>query len=153
MFKIILTLVKENQNVADIATIEITETQRKEEVLSPSETVVRKSVEEVPRNTVIPSATKTETTAGEKQVSASIPSQFYTVQVATFSDMRRTENLANRLKVEKFSPVYIKTRGRLFEVCVGNFSNSQDGKETLLKITKDFHDAFIRRIQPPFEEK
>lgn len=155
LFKIISTLVTENKDVAELASIETqTETQKKVEVASPSQPVVRGPVES--SKTVVnppPEKTAAATTVPDKQVITPISSEFYTIQTATFSDMRRTNNLANQLKDEKFSPVYIKTRGKLFEVCVGKFSNPQEGQEILLKIRKDFHDAFIRRIQPPFEEK
>lgn len=146
MFKIISTLVTENENVSELAPIEIkTETQKKVEAASSPKPVVKSPP---------PSEkTATTTTVQAKQVTVPTSSEFYTIQVATFSDMRRTENLANQLKDKKFSPVYIKTRGKLFEVCVGKFSNPQEGQEILLKIRKDFHDAFIRKIQSPFEEK
>jgi cell division septation protein DedD len=154
LFKIISTLVTENDNVVELAPIETkTEPHEDVKVVPPPKEVVQKPVESPKTAVKLPSEKTVATTTQEKQVTIPVSSEFYTIQVATFSDMRRTENLANQLKQKKFSPVYIKTRGKLFEVCVGKFSNPQEGQEVLLKIRKDFHDAFTRRIQPPFEEK
>lgn len=154
LFKIISTLVKESESAAEFAPIEVrTETKKKPEIVTPPKEIISKPAE-ISKPAVKPSTEKTvvKTTNQEKQVITPVSSEFYTIQVATFSDMRRTQNLANKLK-KNFSPVYIKTRGRLFEVCVGKFSNPQEGHKVLSKIRKDFHDAFPRRIQPPFEEK
>ncbi|MBU0534314.1 MAG: SPOR domain-containing protein [Candidatus Omnitrophica bacterium] len=154
LFKIISTLVKESESAAEFAPIEVkTETKKKTEIVTPPKEIVSKPAK-ISKPAVKPPTEKTvvKTTNQEKQVITPVSSEFYTIQVATFSDMRRTQNLANELK-KNFSPVYIKIRGKLFEVCVGKFSNPQEGHEVLSKIRKDFHDAFSRRIQPPFEEK
>jgi len=140
LFKIITTLVKESDNSAEFSAIE-TKTEIKPAAKS-SKTTVKEPVEKYQ-----------ETTVAKRPVKTSQIAEFYTVQVATFSDMRRTENLANQLKGNKYSPVYIKTRDNFFEVCVGNFSSPGDGREVLSKIKSGFHDAFIRKITPPFEER
>jgi cell division septation protein DedD len=158
LFKIISTLVRESENTAELTLIETkTEVQKKTEVVTPSpKEVVQKPAESSKTLVKTPIEKPAVINVADKQVKIPTVSEFYTIQVATFSDMRRTENLADQLKENKFSPVYIKTRNKLFEVCVGKFSNPQEGHEVLLQIKKDFkdlQDAFIRRIQPPFEEK
>ncbi len=87
-------------------------------------------------------------TVQEKQ----IKSEFYAIQVATFQDRKRAENLVNQLKDKKYSPLYIKTKGKLVEVYVGKFASPRESWETLSKLRKDFHDAFTRKIQSPFDE-
>jgi cell division septation protein DedD len=149
LFKIISTLVTEKETLSPI---EIkTEIQSRIDTPSVSKPVVQKPAETpvVKKPTEAPVVKP----SPEKIPAAAPSAEFYTVQVATFADMVRTNNLAKKLKEGKFSPVYVKTRGKLFEVCVGNFSNPQEGQEVLLKIRKDFRDAFVRKIQSPFEEK
>ncbi len=151
LFKIISTLVKESESAAEFAPIEIKAGAYKklEVVPPPKETVSKPAVKPSVK------AAEIKPTTPVKQVIIPVSSEFYTIQVATFSDMRRTQNLANKLK-RKFSPVYIKTRGKLFEVCVGKFENPKEAQGILLQVKRDFkdlQDAFTRRLQPPFEEK
>jgi cell division septation protein DedD len=79
-------------------------------------------------------------------------SECYTIQVASFKNRRRAENLVSELKEEGFSPLYVRTRGEWFEVCVGRFDNRVEGEDTLSKLREDFFDAFTRKLQPPFEQ-
>ncbi|MDD5454843.1 MAG: SPOR domain-containing protein [Candidatus Ratteibacteria bacterium] len=142
-------MVKETKGTAELSPIieAKTEPQNKVEIIASPKEIPSK----IPESSNNPPAEK----PAEHQTAQGnvVLSEFYTIQVATFSDMRRPENLAGQLKEKNFSPVYIKTRGKLFEVCVGKFSNPQEGQDILSKIKKDFHDAFIRKMQPPFEEK
>ncbi len=133
LVKIIATLVNENEGVDEIASIE---TQNKTGTVSSPKEVIQKTAE-----------------SSKPAVKTPQVSGFYTIQVATFADMKRTENLINQLKGSNYSPIYIKTRDHLFEVCVGKFSDSKEGQEVLSKIRKSFRDAFIRKMQSPFEEK
>ena len=80
------------------------------------------------------------------------PLEFYTIQVAAFKDRARAENLVNQLKEENLSPLYIRTRGKWFEVWVGKFPDRKDSEIYLLRLREKFHDAFLRRLNPPFEE-
>ena len=129
LFRIISTLITANNSTVELILIETNSV-----VLTKAEKVApRKEVDRKPRDT-------------------SNASEFYTIQVATFRDRKRAENLVNQLKGKKYSPLYIRTRGKWFEVCVGKFESSQAGRESLSKLRKDFHDAFTRKLQPPFEE-
>ncbi len=131
LFRIISTLITANNSTVELIPIETNSI-----VLTKAEKVARKS-------------TDTSKLSVKKPTTAS---EFYTIQVATFQDRKRAGDLVNQLKGQKYSPLYIRTRGKWFEVCVGKFESSQKGRESLSKLRKDFHDAFTRRLQPPFEE-
>lgn len=155
LFRIIATLVRENNSSVDFTPVE-------EQVVSPKiEKVEEKNIgqREVIReykDTSISAekpAEKPVNSAQIKQVQSPVHSEFYSVQVASFRDIQRAENLVRQLKKEKISPLYIKTRGKFFQVYAGRFESVFDGNETLLKIRQDFSDAFLRRLHPPFEEK
>lgn len=136
LFRIISTLVRENEDTVELIPIEADSVTSAETSAEIEEFVPREEV-------VVP----------QRQTKPSISSGFYTIQVATFQSKNRAETLIKRLKDEKYSDLYIKTRGKWFEVCVGRFeSYSKARGETLSKLRKEFPDAFPRKLQSPFEE-
>lgn len=137
LFRIISTLVRENESTVEFIPVETEEiTPTGVEAVSPDE--VKPVIQTKPH------------VSSKSPVSA----EFYTIQVATFQDKNRAENLIKQLKGEKYSDLYIKTRGKWSEVCVGRFkSYNQAEGGILLKLRKDFPDAFPRKLQLPFEEK
>ncbi len=137
LFRIISTLITANNSTVELIPVET------------SSVVLTKAEEVAPRKEVARKSTDTSKISVKKPTTAS---EFYTIQVATFQDRKRAEDLVNQLKGKKHSPLYIKIRGKWFEVCIGKFESSRAGRESLSKLRKDFHDAFTRKLQPPFEE-
>lgn len=153
LFRIISTLVKENGSTVEFVPVETTAVMspRVEEVVPPKE--VAKKPTESSKSSVKKTNEKPAVTTQKEQVKTPVASVFYTIQVATFNDRKKAESLTGQLKEKKFSPLYIKTNGKLIEVCVGKFESSKAGATSLSKLKKDFQDAFIRKLQSPFEEK
>ena len=153
LFRIISTLVRENGSTVELLPTEtnsIAPTNAEE--VTPQKEVAKKPTESS-KSSVNKTVEKPTGTVQKEQVKTPIVSDFYTIQVATFQDKNRAEDLVVKLKGKKYSPLYIKTRGKWLEVCVGKFDSATKGKEALPKIKKDFPDAFPRKIQSPFEEK
>ncbi len=158
LFRIIHTLVTESGNTVELATVDTgpvavskmggidAKIVTSKDIAKQSPSSSKSSVKSIPVKT-------TETVQNKQTQPSAVVSEFYTIQVATFKDKNSAESLVKKLKGNKFSPLYIKTKGKLFEVCVGKFENSAKGKETLSSLKKDFHDAFTIKLQSPFEEK
>ena len=156
LFRIIATLVKENNNTVEIIPVETSVPSTEIEDTDAKIVTKKEGAKQPPdssKSSVKKTTEKPTVTVQGKQTQSTPISEFYTIQVATFNDKKRAENLVNQLKAKKFSPLYIKTRGKWFEVCVGKFESATKGRETLSKLKKDFPDAFTRKLQSPFEEK
>ena len=148
LFRIISTLVQENG-----ANVEIVPVQTQSLTSSKPEVVDTKKDTKPVEKIQIPAPKTTSLQPAVKAPSkSSLSSDFYTVQVASFQDRNRAESLVGKLKENDFAPVYIRTRGKWFEICVGNFETPKEAKEVLLKLREDFFDAFTRKMQTPFEE-
>ena len=152
LFRIISTLVSENNNTVELMPVETNTISTKMDGIDTKIAPPKEIAKQLTTTTKKP-AEKYAVTAQNKQTQTPTVSEFYTIQVATYRDKNGAESLASQLKSKKFSPLYIKKNGKLFEVCVGKFENSAKGKETLSKLKKDFPDAFTRKLQSPFEEK
>lgn len=140
LFRIVSTLVEENNGAA----VKITPVKNQSLMPTAKNIDVKEEVNEAVKN----SSSNIQKTAPKSTAVL----ESYTIQVASFKERGRAENLVSELKDKGFSPLYIRTRGEWFEVCVGRFGNREEGETTLLKLREDFFDAFTRKLQPPFEQ-
>jgi cell division septation protein DedD len=152
LFRIISTLINENGNTVKFTPVKIQSvTPTKMEGISAEREIAKKSTESL-RDSVKKTVEKPAVTNQKEQVKSPPASEYYTIQVASFKNRKRAEDLIKQLKEREFSPLYIRTRGNWFEVCVGKFESREEGGGILSKLRKDFFDAFTRKLQPPFEE-
>jgi len=93
---------------------------------------------------------RAETPASQPAESES-PKRFdhpYTIQLITFNRKETAEKELGQLKINGYEP-FISTRNDYYEVCVGQYPDSNSAKPVLtrLKQSKWYHDAFVRKLK------
>jgi len=72
----------------------------------------------------------------------------FTIQVAAFHDLSRTEGLAEMLKADGYqayiSPGDLEKQGQWYRVFVGDYATKEEAKSQLPELKEKFDDSFIR---------
>jgi len=74
-----------------------------------------------------------------------VPSDNFTIQVATYQDKAHADKEAATLRKKGLLPLVL-SKGHFAVLYVGNFSNKETAKQILTELRKVYRDCFIRRL-------
>ena len=70
----------------------------------------------------------------------------FTLQVASYKNLKPAQREADQLKQKGFQNVYVLPKGTYTIVCVGKFQNKEDASSVKKQLTGRYQDSRIRRL-------